>query len=164
MKTLHRSRPSRKPVARPAAVSWPAWTDVDAWTLGSDPLSPLESARALGRSDAERGLRRDPGHETSAECLAYACARNRRLRELAELLIGEMPSPEPDHDAAAPSLADLDWAARHDDSEGLTEREAERLAVEMFTDSALDVLLGSIDDRADEAAAQDRLERGVCLA
>jgi hypothetical protein len=132
---------------RPAALDWDAWTDEDSWAETA-PVDPIAAARVLGRSDAEDGIQRDPGLETPAECLAYCCARNSRRRELAEL----------------PIDADREWlAGQHDDREGLTDREAERFAIDLVTVSALDRLLDSIDDRAEEGAALDRLERG-CLA
>jgi hypothetical protein len=92
----------------------------------------IDAARALGRQDAEDGLRRDPGFRTGPESLAYCIARNDRLRELADL----------------PTEADREWVAgQHDDAEGLTADEAGRFELAVSTCSALDRLL---DERAEE--------------
>jgi hypothetical protein len=61
-----------------------------------------------------------------------------------------------------PTDADRAWlAAQHDDGEGLTEREVERCGLAPYTVSALDRFLGDLDDRAEEAAAQDLYQAGL---
>jgi hypothetical protein len=132
-----------------ALARWPA--DADLREVAPDPaglLDPelIDAARALGRSDAEDGLLWDPGLETSAECLAYCCARNSRRRELAEM----------------PFEADREWVAgQHEDAEGLTARDECHFDIVLFTVSAPDHLLDSLDGRAEEAAAQDLYGAGL---
>jgi hypothetical protein len=124
----------------------PAMDRIDRAIQARHDAELIDAARALGRQDAEDGLRRDPGLETAAECQAYCNARNARLRELADL----------------PTEADREWAAgQHADAEGLTERDEDHFDIVLYTVSALDHLLDSIDDRADEAAAQDLYGAGL---
>jgi hypothetical protein len=119
---------------RPAAMDWPDWVDGYRYEL-APPVDPLDAARALGRTDAEAGVRRDPGLHSRAECLAYCVARDDRRRELAEL----------------PAEADREWAASmNDDASGLTADDEARLELSAGTVSALDVLLATLDRDPEE--------------